>query len=167
LTSVAQETYGFTAPLDVLWGLLKAQLTTAETLALLNGGKVYLGTENFAAPEGPLTQPWGRQVIIPSTTLWPATLADSSYRGVSWVVRSEMQDYKAPAGQIYDAGKEINRLQQIAAERLVGWAPAASSGLLVRLATWIQRPPQGMPEYDGDRKMWWDSSEFRCEVTRV
>jgi hypothetical protein len=90
-----------------------------------------------------------------------------SYRGVNWLVRSEMHDYKPRPPATWRAVIALERLQQIAAEQLVGWAPTPSSGVLVRRRVWRERPPQPMPEWDEDRNLWWLSSEYRCEATRI
>ncbi len=163
MTAPMQATHGASARLDRFWKAVQVRLTTAETTTLLAGGRVYIGTEDFSRPAGDLTAAWGRQVIVPTATLWPGAEMDPSWRGAGWLVRSEINHF---AGVGYDPGIPLERLQQIAFEQLAGWIPTAT-GLIARLAVYRQRAPQGMPELDVDRDVWWMSSEYRCEVSRL
>lgn len=160
--------------LGQFWVDMQARLSTPETLGILRDGRpasavpnarVYRATEDFSEDAGPSTARWGRQVIIPAETLWPGAEVDSWYRGAGWLVRSEMNDF---TGAGYDPTIPLERLQQIAYEQLNGWAPTPgpTTDYMVTRPIWRQRPPQPMPEWDGDRELWWMSSEFRGELTR-
>jgi hypothetical protein len=163
MASVGQAINGASVRLRPLWVLMKARLATPLTLDVLGGGKVYLAYEDYGSPEGPLTRAWGRQIILPGETLWPGAEVDPGFRGVNWLIRSEMHK---PSAGTYDVALALEQLQQIAYDQLQGWAPSPADGLLVRLRIWRARGPQAMPELDEARGMWWLSSEFRCEATR-
>lgn len=165
MTSPIQARDGASLNLARFWAALVARLTTAQTTKLLNGGKVYRGTDDYSADERKDTQPWGRQVILPIETLWPAVLTEPDRRGFAWRVRSEMRA-PVPLGT-YDVSGTLGLLQQIAWDQQNGWLPSsAESGVVLWRPVWPQQPPQGMPEYDSERRMWWVSSEWRAEGSR-
>ncbi len=162
MTAPMQATHGASPRLDRFWKAVQVQLTTTETTTLLAGGRVYRDSEDFSRPDGELNAAWGRQVIVQSETMWPSRVIDPSWRGVGWLVRSEMNHF---AGVGYDPSTPINRLQQIAFEQMTGWMPSVV-GLVARIAVYEERPP-GALKLDVDRDVWWMSSEYRCEVSRL
>ena len=164
MSPVIQARDGAALDLSTFWKALVIRLSTAATLRLLNGGKVYRGTDDYSREERQDAQPWGREVVLPIETLWPAVLTDSDRRGFGWLVRSEM---RVPTGMDYDASATLARLQQYAWDQLVGWTPSpAEVGVVLRGPIWPQRPPQLLPEWDADRRLWWVSSEWRAEGSR-
>lgn len=153
------------------WQDVKARLSTAEALRILQNdrpdlhplGRVYLAHEDYSRPVGATGARWGRLEVVPTTTLWPAAETEPGYRGLGWLVRSVAN---VEAGS--DPGTMLNRLQTIAWEQLNGWAPKNQpKGYMAVRPIWRQRGPQPMPEWDPDRKLWWLSSEFRAEITRI
>lgn len=163
MTVVAQAQAGASVRLAPFWRQVQARLSTSAMLAELTGGRVYRASEDYAAPEAPRA-PWGRLVLVPVTTLWPTGELDSAVRGINWLVRAELMPPSAPA---YDPALVLEKVQQLTSEQLQGWLPPPQDGVLVRLAVYRARPPQPMPEWEPERALWWLSSEFRCEVSRL
>lgn len=162
---------GVSVSTEPFWMDLQTRLTTPETLEILQDGRpdlhplgrVYRGTEDYSKAVGDANRKWGRQVIVPTATLWPSTETEPGWRGVGWLVRSEMN---APPGT--NPGLGLGRLQQIAFGVSVGWAPKnAARGYMTVRPVWRERGPQSMPEWDVERELWWLSSEYRVEITRI
>lgn len=146
-----------------LWTAMAARLTTPEVLRILNGGRVYRASEDYSREERTDGQPWGRDVLVPVETLWPGRDVEPGWRGLNWLVRSEMRGVAASG---YDVLVALERLQQSAYEQLQDWAPtAAEVGAQLVRPIWRERGWQGMPEWDAERRLWWLSSEFRAELT--
>lgn len=161
---MVQEIHGASARVGPLWDLLRARLNgSAETMQILSGGKNYLVWEDWSKPEGSLEKFWGRQVLKPSETLWPAVEVDPSYRGVGWLLVSEVWWYREGWNPLIS----LERLQQLAYSLWMGYSPPVTDGMLVRLPIWRHRAPHPTPQWDEDRRMWWISSEWRTEVTRT
>jgi hypothetical protein len=165
MSPVIQARDGAALDLSLFWKAMVTRLSTAAALRLFNGGKVYRGTDDYSKEERTGdSQPWGREVILPIETLWPAVVTDPDRSGWGWLVRSEM---KVPDGVTYDAAATLARLQQIVWDMLIGWTPTpAEVGVVLRGPIWPQRPPQRMPEWDDGRRLWWVSSEWRAEGSR-
>jgi len=164
MTAPIQARDGASLDLSVFWKAMQVRLATPSTLRLLNGGRIYRGTEDYSREERTDSAPWGREVILPTDTLWPPVVTDSDRRGFGWLVRSEM---RVPTGVDYDAAATLARLQQNVWAGLMGWSPTpAEVGVVLRTPIWPQRPPQLMPEWDTDRRLWWVSSEWRAEGSR-
>jgi hypothetical protein len=165
MTSPTQWLDGASVNLSPFWTALVARLSTPTILRLLNGGKVYRGTDDYSRDERSDSGPWGRLVVLPIDTLWPATLPEPDRVGLAWLVRSEVRA-PTPLGS-YDVAGTVGRLQQLLWEQQRGWAPApADVGVVLTTPIWAQRPPQRMPEYESGRRMWWSSSEWRAEGSR-
>lgn len=165
---VLQAQGGASVGLAAFWAAVAARLSTPEALRILGGGRVYRATEEeVGTPVAGSTVPWGRLVLVPTQTMWPEEEIASAYRRVGFLVRAEMNDFRPAPPATYDVARPLERLQQIAFEQLAGWLPApATVGVVLRQALYRGRAPQGMPEWDGDREMWWISSEWRCEASR-
>lgn len=148
-----------------IWDAIRDQLATDDSTTVLNGGRVYLNTEDFAEPPGPEGGAWGRQVIIPSTTLWPVAEVSDLYRPVNFTVRSEMNSIHDPG---YNAAYPLEKLQDITYTQLYHWWPGPTTYTRVVVTLWFyrQRPAQSQPQWDADRSLWWMSSEYRFEAAR-
>ena len=169
--SSVQALHGRSVKLGPFFEAVRGRAETTEAKNIMSApskgtpGKVYLGWEDYGTPEGDSQEPWGREIIKPGETMWPSREIDSAYRGVNFLVVTEMNAF---LGQGYNPADDLERLQQIAYEQLQDYAPDLSAfDLLVRRAIYRERGPQAMPEYDQDRELWWLSSEFRTEVTRT
>lgn len=158
-----QELHGASVRLDPLWQAVRTRLNSGDVLGVLLGGKNWIVWEDYSAPEGDLSKAWGRQIVKPVETMWPAAEVETSYRGVNFLVVSEMWWYRTG----YNPATALERLQQLDFMLLQGWAPTGLNGVLVRQALYRYRGPQQTPMWDEDRRIWWLSSEYRCEVTRI
>jgi hypothetical protein len=144
-----------------LWPAIQARIDTPEAIQIMNGGRTFRATENFAAFRGPEGSPWGMQVVKPTATLWPVQEVSDFFRPVGFQVATYMN---APVGYVIE--EPIEKLQDIVYKQLHEWTPAANTfkRVLVSFKITRQRPPQAMPEWDADRGLWMLSSDFRTEA---
>lgn len=147
------------------WAAVKAQLSTARMDAILGGaGRVYLVTDDYAAPEGAESSAWGRVVVVPTMTLWPEAEGGETYRWpVGWLVRAEAHD---PGGR-YDPNVALEAAQDEAAQRLHGWLPGAFSAAMIAEPVQRWSRPQPLPLWDATRGLWYNSAGFRTQAAPV
>lgn len=144
-----------------VWTNMKARLSSAGILDLLRGPHVYQTSDDYSDPEGLARQDWGRLVIAPADTLWPeASNAPNETRQVSCLVRAEVNK-PAPT---YNPAFKLEAIQAEVFVLLRGWCPAPFTHVMVALPFYQWMPPQLVPQWDPDRKVWWTSSHWRAEI---
>ncbi len=145
-----------------LWGAIKTQLNTTR-MGQINGGmnRIYYLTDDFGSPEGPETMAWSRVVVVPAVRAWAEIDTPGEIRTVGFLIRSEANDVRL-AG--YDVGTMLEASQDEAYARLHGWKPTGFTRFVVALPFYRWTPPQPVPMWDGERHLWFLSSEFRVDL---
>lgn len=162
--TLPQEIAGRNTRLRLFWVTLESRLSTTEILNILNGGEVYRATDDFSQDERTDAQPWGRLIIIPSTTLWPSSDVSGGYRDFNFSIRAEM---RVPDPTHNDPLQPLEGLQSRVFELLEGWLPTpAQVGVVLRQAVTRYSPTEAMPDWDAERSMWLLTSEWRCRASR-
>ena len=146
-----------------LWQATKARLLTAKKQRMLGPGKVYLEGEDYTLPEGPDTRPWGRLVVVPAATLWPnRSMGMAPTRGLPFIVRAELSNFKAPN---WSPQVAIDAINEEIEQRLVGWHPTTFDRINVVIPIYLYAGAQSRPMWDDKRQVHWTSAHFRTEVS--
>jgi hypothetical protein len=147
------------------WDAMKARIAGSVSLNNVLGGanRIYRVTDDYDQPEDVTDQkPWGRVVIVPSDTLWPTPDMADQTKTVSWLVRTEFNDFSAVG---YDVEVPMDSAMSIVDVLLVGWRPTGFSHILVALPVYRHTSPRALSSWDEGRGVWWKSAEYRTEVS--
>jgi hypothetical protein len=148
--------------LEEIWEQVKLRLDTARMQSFTRGAKrIYLESDDYAAPESGIDLAWGRAIIVPTQTAWPTTEAPGQMIPVAFLVRGEVNDFKDPG---FHKGKVLSGIQDETYAQLYGWTPSSSQALVV-LQIFLFRPPQPLPLWEEGRGVWFTSAEYRCWVS--
>ena len=146
-----------------LWNVVKVHVNTAVLQSILVTGKVYLEGENYSQPEGPEGGQWGRVVLVPTSSPFPAA-SQEAFLSLGVLVRSETSNFE-----------NVNYAPQVALEaqqwalytQLQGWLPPATTFLQPASAFRLVRPWQELPLWDQVRGLYFMSSVYQIMVTHV
>lgn len=147
-----------------LWNLVKQHVGTSSLLSILVVGKVYLEGEDYSQPEGAEGGQWGRVVLVPTSSPFPAAPTNEELLSLGMLVRSEVSNFQ-----------NVNYMPQVALEaqqwelytQLQGWLPPATTFLKPASAFRLVRPWQELPMWDQVRGLYFISSVYQIMVTHV
>jgi hypothetical protein len=147
------------------WDTMKARLRASAPLSNVLGGanRVYKVTDDFDRPEDSRdTVPWGRLVIVPSDTLWPVPDVPGQTKTVSWLLRTEFNDFEATN---YSLDVSMDAALSLADTLMVGWLPTGLAQVLVAVPVYRYSSPRSLPLWNEAGGVWWKSVEYRTEVS--
>jgi hypothetical protein len=129
--------------------------------SILQGGKVYLEGSDYSVLEGPEDKPWGRLVIVPSQNLWAPTPGVGPTVGVPFLTRAEFNPIANPE---FNVQKSLDAIQDECYMQLYGYKLPSMSYAQTAMPVWQNRPPQPLPLWDEERRLYFTSAEWRFEI---
>lgn len=150
--------------LDKVWEAVRTRLTTARMGQILYLGEIFRATQAFESPENAEDRPWGRIVLVPTTTLWNTVDVPGETAKINFLVRIEFNNF---GGEGYDPTTDLEQAQEEVWKQLQNWEPTGIDGAFIAFHFYRRTRPQPMPFFDNDQKVWWTSAEYRFEALAV
>lgn len=124
--------------------------------------RVYLNDQDYTAPEGVETRPWGRVVIVPVT---PAGGGGQTPRGepreIAFLIRAEVNNFPNAS---YSVAQHLEAIQIEVVRSLRNFEPAGLSHVQMYFRLWLSIAHEPTAYFDDTRLVWFNSSEWRFQA---
>ena len=143
-----------------LAGLDRIRRLLGDPSAVLPTERVYLVDDDYEAPEGTESAPWGRIVILPATIPWEVVEDPGGLKRIQYLVRVEFNDFKATG---YSVRASLEETHMEVHGLLHNWVPTGLASMTIAIPTYRYSRPSAML-WDATRNLWFQSAEYRTEA---
>jgi hypothetical protein len=149
--------------LSEFWDAMQERLDTRRMREILGGrGRVYKMTDEVKDIEAEPTEPWGRILMMPRTTLWPQQDEPGDWKNVAWLMSVQFNAFRARG---YDVDIPIAAAHEELRVLLDNWVPDPQpSSVLIAVPVWRTGTPPVHPVFDQGRNLWLSNAEYRTQV---
>jgi hypothetical protein len=149
--------------LDELWAAIQTRVNSRRMQEILGGReRVYRPTDDVKEIEAEPSEPWGRIIMLPASTLWPQTDEPGAWQNVAWLMSVQFNDFRASG---YNVDIAVAAAHEEAFQRLDNFVPAPQpERVVVVVPVWREGSPPSSAVYDRERRLWMSNAQYRTQV---